>query len=106
MSLTLPDWHALARYKRALRRVMPRLAEEYGVRSLALFGSFVRGTQNTRSDLDVLVEFDAGHALTLFEFVKLELELTDLLGIKVDLVDKEALRPRIGQRILIEAMPV
>lgn len=85
---------------------MPHLAEEYGVRSLALFGSFVRGAQNKRSDLDVLVEFDTSRMLTLFEFVKLELELTDLLGIKVDLVDKEALRPRIGQRIMIEAMPV
>ncbi len=88
-----------------LRGMMPQLRGRYGVRSLALFGSFARGEERGSSDLDLLVEFD-DRPLTLLEFVALEQELSDLLGVRVDLVEKTALRPRIGQRILSEAVPV
>ena len=42
----------------------------------------------------------------LFRFVELENHLTDLLGVKVDLVMRDALKPAIGQRVLAEMMPV
>ena len=85
---------------RDLRRAMPRLREEYAVRSLGVFGSFVRGEQEGGSDLDLLVEFE--RAPGLLRFLELEDELSTLLGVTVDLVQKEALKPAIGRRILQE----
>ena len=66
--------------------------------------SSVRGEQRKRSDLDVLVEFD--RVPSLFEFIRLERYLSELLKIKVDLVVKSALKPAIGRHILEEAQPV
>jgi predicted nucleotidyltransferase len=88
-----------------LRRHLPELRERYGVRALWLFGSYVRGEQRRRSDLDVLVEFD-DRPLSLLKFIELEHNLSDLVGIKVDLVEKGALKPTIGRRILKEVIPV
>lgn len=89
---------------RILRAHLPELGERYGVSSLGLFGSYVRGEQREHSDLDVLVEFD--RTPTLFEFVDLQYHLSDLLGVKVDLVMKKTLKPALGRRILQEVMPV
>lgn len=89
---------------RTLRAELPQLRDRYRVRSLALFGSYARGEQRRRSDLDLLVEFD--EAPTLFQFVRLERELGLLLGVKVDLVMKTALKPAIGRRILEQAVAV
>jgi predicted nucleotidyltransferase len=91
-------------YIAILRKHLPEIRKRYGVRSLGIFGSFVRGEQQTRSDLDVLVEFD--RAPTLFGFIDLGDYLTDLLGVKVDLVMKSALKPAIGSFILAEVVPV
>ncbi|MGH7495724.1 MAG: nucleotidyltransferase family protein [bacterium] len=88
-----------------LRQKLPDLRARYGVLSLGVFGSFVRGEQKRRSDLDLLVEFDESE-LTLFEIVGLERELSSLLGIKVDLVEKGGLKPAIGKHILAEVLPV
>ncbi|MFB0546937.1 MAG: nucleotidyltransferase family protein [Anaerolineae bacterium] len=98
---TLPSPGEIIRTLRARR---PELRERYGVSALWLFGSYVRGEQGKRSDLDVLVEFD--RTPTLLEFVDLQYYLRDLLGVKVDLVMKKALKPAIGRRILEEAVPV
>jgi predicted nucleotidyltransferase len=87
-----------------LRQLLPELAEKYHVRSLEVFGSYVRGEQSAESDLDVLVTFDKTPGL--LQYVALENHLSDLLGVKVDLVMKSALKPRIGQNILREAVPV
>jgi predicted nucleotidyltransferase len=75
------------------------------VRSLGFFGSFVRGEQNRRSDLDILVEFEE-RDLTLLQFIALENELSGLLGVKVDLVERRALKPAIGKHILQEVVAV
>jgi predicted nucleotidyltransferase len=83
---------------------LPGLRERYKVRTLGVFGSYVRGEQRRRSDLDVLVEFE--RAPTFFEFIDLEDHLSELLGVKVDLVMKSALRPAIGRRILAEVIAV
>jgi hypothetical protein len=85
---------------RALRAHMPELRERWGVRTLGVFGSWVKGEQRKRSDLDLLVEFDK--APTFFEFLRLERHISELLGVKVDLVMKTALKPAIGRRILEE----
>ena len=109
------EMHARARTKQqpdaclkvfldTLRTHLPELRERYGVRAFWLFGSYARGEQKRRSDLDILVEFEA--APTFFEFIRLEHHLSELLGVKVDLVMKSALKPTIGRHILEEVVPV
>jgi predicted nucleotidyltransferase len=93
---------AVDEIRRSLQAQLPELNERYGVTSLAIFGSFVRGEQDRRSDLDLLIEFD-NRPLTLLQFIALENELTDRLGVKVDLVEKSTLKPAIGRHILEEA---
>ncbi|HEY4563347.1 MAG TPA: nucleotidyltransferase family protein [Thermoanaerobaculia bacterium] len=92
------------RYLALLHEHLPELAEKYHVRSLEVFGSYVRDEQTPESDLDVLVTFDETPGL--LGYISLENHLSDLLGVKVDLVMKSALKPRIGQNILREAVPV
>jgi len=78
------------------------LASRFNVAQLGIFGSYVRGEQKNTSDIDVLVEFK--EPIGLFRFLDLEEYLTGLLGRKVDLVSKKALKPRIGSHILKEAV--
>jgi predicted nucleotidyltransferase len=97
--------NALVRaYQRRLREELPALAARYQVASLGLFGSYLRGTQRPDSDLDVLVSFH--ETPTLLRLIELENHLSDLLGVKVDLVLREALKPQIGARVLQEVVPV
>jgi len=70
-----------------------------------LFGSCVRGEQGRHSDLDVLVEFD-DRPLSLLQFIPLHCYLSDLLRVRVDLVEEETLKPALGRYILSEAVPV
>ncbi|MBD2611831.1 MAG: nucleotidyltransferase family protein [Nostoc sp. ZfuVER08] len=78
------------------------LQEHYKVKELGIFGSYVRKEQTATSDIDLLVEFS--EIPSLLKFVNLENYLSDNLGIKVDLVHKSGLKPRIGQRILKEVV--
>jgi predicted nucleotidyltransferase len=94
----------LSEIRNLLRRELPSLAERYGVRSLGLFGSYVRRENRPDSDLDVLITFET--VPSLLKFIELEDHLSDLLGVKVDLVLKEALKPRIGRRVLEEVIPI
>ncbi len=87
-----------------LRAELPNLEQSHGVRSLGVFGSIVRGEQRSRSDVDILVVFE--RTPTFFEFIELEDRLAELLGAKVDLVMRSALKPRIGDRILAEVVNV
>ncbi len=86
----------------AIRVELSALRRDYGVDRIALFGSYARGEQSERSDLDLLVEFS--EPVDLFEFIGLELHLTDLLGIKVDLVTPDALRPLMRDSVLGSAL--
>ena len=92
------------RLVRILRERMPELKERYNVISLGVFGSYVHNQQTPRSDLDVLVEF--AEAPSLFEFMDLENYLAKLLGVKVELVSRNALKGNIGVRILREVVHV
>jgi len=87
-----------------LRDMMTSLKERYQVASLSLFGSWIRGEQTDESDLDILVEFTEPPGL--ISFLILEEELSNRLGLPVDLVMKGSLKPAIGTRILREAVPV
>ncbi len=78
------------------------IIERYKIREIGIFGSYVKNRQSKESDLDILVDFD--EVPTLFDFVGLRDELSDILNIRVDLVMKSALKPRIGKRILEEVV--
>ena len=94
----------VAQIRQILQGQKPYLAEQYGVAEISIFGSYVRGEQRTDSDLDVLIELERPARISLIDLVELELYLSDLLGIKVDLAIKKNLKPRIGERILQEAI--
>lgn len=81
-----------------------RLGKKYKTKEIAIFGSFVRGEQKKASDIDILVEFyDVPDLLKLIEC---ENYLEKILGIKVDLVRKEAIRKELRDQILREAIPI
>jgi hypothetical protein len=78
------------------------LEEKYRVKSIGIFGSAVNNAVGKDSDIDILVEFS--EVPDIFEFVALEGFLTNLLGAKVDLVTKKALKPLIKDAILNETV--
>lgn len=78
------------------------LYKKYKVIEIGLFGSFVRGEQKKRSDIDVLVEFEK--VPDLFTFLEIENYLRRLLKRKVDLVQKKAIRPELKKIILEETV--
>ena len=96
----------LADIRKILRKNLPELRKLYGIKTLKVFGSFLHETQGRRSDIDLLVTFEKNASVSLFQFIKIEHELSRLLDRKVDLVEEEALKPGIGGRILKEAVPV
>jgi len=94
----------LQEIRKILNKHLPGLRQQYRIKSLELFGSRIRGKHRPDSDLDILVSFSSPPSL--LEFVRLKYHLSQLLGLKVDLVMREALKPNIGSRILDEAVPV
>ncbi len=82
----------------------PLLAERFGVRDLALFGSVARDTATTASDIDILVSFDG--PATSKRYFGLQFYLEDLLGQPVDLVTDKALRPELRPSIEQDAVHV
>ncbi len=95
---------ALGELLEDLRRLYPVINERYKVASLGVFGSYVRKEQDEESDLDVLVTFH--ETPSLLRFVELENFLSDELGVKVDLVMRDALKPEIGRRIMHQVIAV
>jgi predicted nucleotidyltransferase len=86
----------------ALRAALPEMKRCWPIRSLAVFGSVARGEASAASDLDVLVEF--ARLVGLSEFLALEDALSALVGRRVDLVTRRALKPYIGRHVLDEAV--
>ena len=76
--------------------------EQYGVKRIALFGSYARGEQNDSSDIDVLVEF-MEDAVTFDNYMDLKFDLEDLFQKKVDLVLFEDIKPALKPMILRSA---
>jgi predicted nucleotidyltransferase len=87
-----------------LKLLKPDLKERFKVKTIGLFGSYVRGEQKKTSDLDILVDFY--EPISLFRYIELEDFLSQQLGVKVDLVMRDVLKPRIKDSILNEAIYV
>ena len=95
---------SVAQIRALLHAHRARLAHDYHVLSIGIFGSYAHGQADTKSDLDILVEFS--QTPNLFQMMDLEDELSDLLGIQIDLVTRRSLRGEIGRRILAEVVPI
>ena len=87
---------------RTIKKELPNLKEKFKVKSIGIFGSYIRGEQTKTSDIDMLVEFDA--PVGFFKFIELEDYLSEKLGLKVDLVTPDALKPLIKPQIMQEAV--
>ena len=93
---------SLKEMEEILRGHKEELSKKYKVKEIGMFGSFVRGEQKKRSDIDILVEFQ--EVPDLLKFIELERYLTRLLRKKVDLVSKKAIRPELKEIILNEVV--
>ena len=97
---------SLAEIKEILEAQKPYLAEKYGVKEIGVFGSYVRNEQQPNSDIDILIELERPPRISLIGLVELEDDLSNILGVKVDIALRKNLRKRIGQRILSEVVPI
>ncbi len=86
--------------KELLQRHKETFREQYGLKEIGIFGSYVRGEQGAESDVDILIELEK--PIGFVRFIRLENALSQLLGVRVEIVTKKALKPYIGKRILEE----
>jgi uncharacterized protein len=87
-----------------LETLKPLLRETFGVETIGVFGSYTCCEQTGKSDVDVIVTFSEDTQVGFFKFLELEELLNEKIGVKVDLVTKNALKPFIKDRILREAV--
>lgn len=90
--------------KLQLNRLKEEAKTKYKAEIIGIFGSYARGEAKTTSDIDILVEFDKD--ADLFDLVGLSIFLEEILGIEVDVVPRDAIRPELKETILSEIVPV
>jgi uncharacterized protein len=78
------------------------LAARRGAHNVRVFGSVARGDERSESDVDLLVDFDAGRSL--LDLTGLWLDLESALGCKVDVISSRGLRPRVSEEVAREAV--
>jgi predicted nucleotidyltransferase len=88
---------SLEELKKIINQHKKELEEKYKVKSIAIFGSYVRNEQNAESDVDILVEFKEPVGLL---FIHLADYLEEILSVKVDLLTPEAIKPNRKKYIL------
>jgi predicted nucleotidyltransferase len=93
-----------AEYVRSQREAIWRIAAQYGVRKIRIFGSVARGEARADSDLDLLVDLEPGRSL--LDQVGFEQGLEELFGCEVDVVAEGGLSPYLEARIVAEAKPL
>ena len=86
------------------RQEILEIAHRWGARDLRIIGSVARGDNTNASDLDLIVRFEPGRSL--LDHGGLVMDLRELLGLRVDVIDEEAMRPRFRQAALAEAVPL
>ncbi len=87
-----------------LKKHNEQLREQFSLKSIGVFGSHATGKQTSKSDVDILVEYTK--TVDFFEFLELKEHLEKLLGRKVDLVTKRALKPYMKKDILKQVVYV
>jgi len=86
------------RIKKAIKNIL----KKNKVKKAGIFGSYARGEEKKESDIDILIEFDG----SLLSLVRLERELGEILGIKVDLLTYKGIHPLLKKRILNEEIRI
>lgn len=87
-----------------LEELKSLLLEKYQIETIGVFGSYSRGEQKSKSDIDILVTFIEPNDIDLIDFIEIKQFLSRKLGVKVDLVKKNALKPIIKDKILEETI--
>ena len=90
--------------KKVIREHRQDLEQRFKVKTIAVFGSYVRNEPKKESDIDILVEFNS--PVSLLHIVSLENYLSDILGIKADVVPKKNIRKELRENILKETISV
>jgi len=94
---------SLEELKEIINSHRKELEDKYYVKSIAIFGSYTRNEQTSESDVDILVEFSKPVGLL---FVHLADYLEEILGVKVDLMTPEAIKPNRRKYIMEELIYV
>ena len=84
--------------KNIIQKHKDELCEKYKVKKIGVFGSYVRGVQTPKSDIDILVSFN--ETVSLLKLAGLEIYLEDILGVKTEVVPKEDIRRELKKNIL------
>lgn len=92
----------LEEIKATLASHKKEIKERFKVKDIGIFGSYIRGENEKTSDIDLLVEFE--EPVSLLGVVRLENYLSELLGIKVDVIPKSDVRIELKERILKEVV--
>lgn len=94
----------LKEIKEMLENLKEEIRRRYRADVIGIFGSYARGEQSEKSDIDILVRFHED--ATLFDFVGLSIFLEEKLGIRVDVVPQDTIRKEIRDRIMGEVVSV
>jgi predicted nucleotidyltransferase len=86
------------------KKKLMKIFKEYGVKKAAVFGSCARGDQRKKSDIDFLIKMENGRSLMDLGGLKVDLE--ELFGRRVDVVDYECIHPKLKKEILSEQVPI
>lgn len=87
-----------------IRQKAKPVLDRYSVREATLFGSYARGSQEEKSDIDIAVKID--NEMSLLDFVGLKQELENTLGQSVDLVEYSEIKPRIKKHIQTDQVAI
>ncbi len=96
----------MMQFSKETRKRIEELCRKNKVRELSLFGSRVRGDHRPDSDFDLLVDFLPDSGVTLFEYSRMQIDLEEIIGAKVDLVSKKGLKPYVKDSVLSDAVPI
>jgi len=94
----------LPEMKKKVAECRRELKDRFGITSISVFGSYIRGEQTKKSDLDLLAEFDS--VPSLMRIIRAEEYLADMLGVKVDLVYGRGLKGGFRKEIMESAVVV
>lgn len=87
-----------------IQKLIQPILWKYPIKRASIFGSYARQEARKESDIDILVEFSS--SISLLQFVSIQLELEDILGKKVDLVELSTLKPQLKTNILKEQIAI
>lgn len=88
----------------SMRQSILSVLRQQPISRAAVFGSFARGEAGANSDIDLLIEYSSPHSL--FDMLKLEAELAQVTSRKIDIVEYDAIKPSISERILMQAVAI